>query len=168
MPGARVPAGGAGVPARRTLVGVDGSAPSLRALDLAVDLAEAAGGDIVAVAVAEDAPVFPLGPATTVTSEGETDALARAAAMLAGACDAVRARGLPVHTVCRRGTPATVLLRLAVTLEVDLLAVGTRGVGTPEHPMLGSVSRHLVCYSPRPVLVTPATPPPVPPASATR
>lgn len=60
--GEPAPASGPGIPARRTLVGIDGSAPSLRALDLAVTLARAAGGDIVAVAAVEDAPVFPLGP----------------------------------------------------------------------------------------------------------
>jgi hypothetical protein len=35
--------------------------------------------------------------------------------------------------------------------------VGTRGVGAPNHPMLGSVSRRLVCDSPGPLLVVPAT-----------
>jgi nucleotide-binding universal stress UspA family protein len=156
--GAPAPTDGSEVSIRRILVGIDGSAPSLRALDLAVDLADIAGCDIVAVATVEDVPVFPLGPATTVTSEGETDAPARAAVMLAAACAPARARGLHVHTVCRRGTPATILLRLAGELDVDLVAVGTRGVGAPDHPMLGSVSRRLLCDSPRPLLVAPATP----------
>jgi nucleotide-binding universal stress UspA family protein len=152
------PAGEPGVHVWRTLVGIDGSAPSLRALDLAVDLAEIVGGDIVAVTTVEDVPVFPLGPATTVTSEGETDAPARAAAMLTAACSPKRVRGLHVHTICERGAPAAVLLRLATTLDADLIAVGTRRVGAPDHPMPGSVSRRLVCDSPRPILVAPATP----------
>jgi nucleotide-binding universal stress UspA family protein len=156
-PHAPAPAGGPGVPAWRALVGIDGSPPSLRALDLAVDLTEILGGDIVAATAVEDVPVFPLGPATTVTSEGETDAPARAAAMLAAACAPARARGLHVHTICQRGAPVALLLRLATMLDVDLIAVGTRGVGAPDHPMLGSVSRRLVCDSPRPVLVAPAT-----------
>ena len=159
-------AGGPGLPTRRTLVGIDGSAASLRALESAVDLAAAAGGDIVAVAAVEEVAVFPLGPATTVTSEGETDAPARTAAMLAAACAPARARGLHVHTICRRGTPPTVLLRAAAVLDADLVAVGTRGVGAPEHPLLGSVSRRIVCESPRAILLTPAAPthPRVPPA----
>jgi nucleotide-binding universal stress UspA family protein len=157
-PRAPAPAGEPGVAAWRALVGIDGSRPSLRALDLAVDLTEILGGDIVAVTAVEDVPVFPLGPATTVTSEGETDAPARAAAMLGAACTPARARGLHVYTICQRGAPAAVLLRLATTLDVDLIAVGTRGVGAPDHPMLSSVSRRLVCDSPRPVLVAPATP----------
>jgi nucleotide-binding universal stress UspA family protein len=142
----------------RALVGIDGSAQSLQALDLAVDLTEAIGGEIVAVATVEEIPVFPLGPATAVASEGEAQAPARAATMLAVACAPARARGLRVHTICRRGTPATILLRLAALLDADLIAVGTRGVGGPDHPMLGSVSRRLVCDSPRPVLVAPGPP----------
>lgn len=157
------PAGEPGGLTWRTLVGIDGSAPSLRALDLAVDLTEVVGGDIVAVATVEDVPIFPLGPATTVTSEGETDAPARAAAMLTAACAPPRARGLHVRTICQRGSPAAVLSRLAAVLDVDLVAVGTRGVGAPDHPMLGSVSRRLVCDGPRPILVAPATPAPRPP-----
>jgi nucleotide-binding universal stress UspA family protein len=157
------PAGEPGGLTWRALVGIDGSAPSLRALDLAVDLTEVVGGDIVAVAAVEDVPVFPLGPATTVTSEGETDAPARAAAMLTAACAPPRARGLHVRTICQRGAPAAVLSRLATMLDVDLVAVGTRGVGAPDHPMLGSVSRRLVCDGPRPILVAPATPAPRPP-----
>lgn len=155
-PGAPGPAT-APQPRRLAVVGIDGSAPSLRALELAVDLAETVGGELVAVATVEDVPVFPLGPATTVTSEGETDAPARIAALLATACAPARDRGVRVQTVCERGAPATVLLRLAADLDVDLMVVGTRGVGAPDHPMLGSVSRRLVCDSPRPVLVVPAT-----------
>lgn len=149
-------AGERAVGARRILVGVDGSAPARRALDLAVDLAALAGGDVVAVATVEDVPVFPLGPATAATSDGEIDAPARAAAMLAEACAPARRRGLRVHTVSCRGAPVAVITRLATVLGVDLVAVGTRGAGAPDHPQLGSVSRRLVCDSRRPVLVTPA------------
>lgn len=148
-----VPLGGRDVAVRRILVGVDGSAPSLRALDWAERLA--GGGDVVAVATVEEVPVFPLGPATAVSSEGEADAPARAAAMLARACAPARARGAHVQTISRRGPPATVLLRLATLLDADLLAAGIRGAGRADHPTLGHVSRRLVCRSPRPVLLTP-------------
>jgi nucleotide-binding universal stress UspA family protein len=141
----------------RVLVGIDGSAPSRRALELAADLAEFVGRQIVAVATVEEIPVFPLGPATAASSEGEADAPARAAAMLAAACAPARARGLRLHTICRRGSPATILLRLAALFDVDLIAVGSRGVGGPDHLMAGNVSRRLVCDSLRPVLVAPAT-----------
>jgi Universal stress protein family len=67
--GALVPDGRRAVPARRVLVGIDGSAPSLRALDMAGDLAEIVGGEVVAVAAVEDTPVLPLGPATSEAAE---------------------------------------------------------------------------------------------------
>jgi hypothetical protein len=38
------------------------------------------------------------------------------------------------------------------------MVVGTHGMGAPDSPLPGSVSRRLVCDSPRPVLVTPANP----------
>jgi len=149
------PLGGRDVAVRRILVGIDGSAPSLRALDWAVRLAGASGGDIVAVSTIEEVPVFPLGPATAESSEGEADAPARAAVMLARACAPARARGAHVHTISRRGPPATVLVRMATLLHADLVAAGIRGLGRPDHPTLGHVSRRLVCRSPRPVLLTP-------------
>ena len=99
--GATAPSGEREVAARRILVGVDGSAPSRRALDLAVDLADLVGGDVVAGAIAEDVPVFPLGPATAATSEGEVDAPMRVAAMLAESCAPARRRGVHVHTISR-------------------------------------------------------------------
>jgi nucleotide-binding universal stress UspA family protein len=148
--------GGRDVAMRRILVGVDGSAPSLRALDWAVRLVGATGGgDVVVVSTIEEVPVFPLGPATVVSSKGEADAPARAAVMLARACAPARAAGARVHTVSRRGPPATVLVRMATLLDADLVAAGIRGVGRPDHPPLGHVSRRLVCRSPRPVLLTP-------------
>jgi nucleotide-binding universal stress UspA family protein len=150
----------------RLLVGIDGSAPSRRALDLAADLIELTGGQIVAVTTVEEVPVFPLGPATATSSEGEADAPARAAAMLADACAPARARGLRLHTICRRGAPATILLRLAVVLDVELVAVGTHGVGGPDHLRPGSVSRGIVCGSLRPVLVAPGTNAPESPGAA--
>jgi nucleotide-binding universal stress UspA family protein len=150
----------------RLLVGIDGSAPSRRALELAADLIELAGGQIVAVTTVEEVPVFPLGPATATSSEGEADAPARAAAMLADACAPARARGLRLHTICRRGAPATILLRLAVVLDVELIAVGTHGVGGPDHLRPGSVSRGIVCGSLRPVLVAPGTNAPESPGAA--
>jgi nucleotide-binding universal stress UspA family protein len=141
---------------RSVLVGIDGSQPSLRALDLASDLAELSAGELVAVAAVEETPVFPLGPATTLTSEGERDAPGRAAAMLTAACEPARRRGVRVETVCRRGIAAQVLLRSASALDVDLVVVGTRGVGAPDSPLLGSVSRRIVCEADTPVLVVPA------------
>jgi nucleotide-binding universal stress UspA family protein len=149
------PLGDRDVAVRRILVGVDGSAPSLRALEWAVQLASAGGGDVVAVSTVEEVPVFPLGPATAESSEGEVDAPARAAVMLARACAPARGRGAHVHTISRRGPPARVLVRMATLLHADLVAAGIRGMGRPDHPTLGHVSRRLVCRSPRPVLLTP-------------
>jgi nucleotide-binding universal stress UspA family protein len=149
------PLGGRDVAVRRILVGVDGSAPSLRALDWAVRLAAASDGDVVAVSTIEEVPVFPLGPATAESSAGETDAPARAAVMLARACAPARARGAHVHTISRRGPPVTVLVRMATLLHADLVAVGIRGMDGPDHPTLGHVSRRLVCRSPVPALLAP-------------
>jgi nucleotide-binding universal stress UspA family protein len=149
------PLRGRDVALRRILVGVDGSAPSLRALDWAVRLAGASGADVVAVSTIEDVPVFPLGPATAESSDGESDAPARAAGMLARACAPARAGGARVHTISRRGPPATVLVRMTTLLGADVVAAGIRGLDRPDHPTLGHVSRRLACRSARPVLLTP-------------
>ena len=115
------------------LVGIDGSEPSLRALDWAVRLAGASGGDIVAVSTIEEVPVFPLGPATAVSSEGRPMPRPRRGHAGPGLCPGP-GPGAHVHTVSRRGPPATVLVRMATLLHADLVAAGIRGMGRPDHP----------------------------------
>jgi nucleotide-binding universal stress UspA family protein len=69
------------------------------------------------------------------------------------AVDSLRAAGY--RALCRiiRGRPADVLIRLAHRYEPDLIVVGSRGVGTLEGALFGSVSAEVLDGARCPVLI---------------
>jgi nucleotide-binding universal stress UspA family protein len=69
-------------------------------------------------------------------------------------CAPLRDAGVTYRTVLDDGPPGLVLLRLAERLEVGLIVMGTRGIGSTDGVVLGSTSYHLVQHAQVPVLVT--------------
>ena len=61
--------------------------------------------------------------------------------------------GLSVEAVVLRGRPATAIVDRARDMHADLVVVGSRGHGTIESMLLGSVSAEVVDHAPAPVLV---------------
>ena len=132
----------------RIVVGVDGSAPSRRALEWAVEEARLRGGEVQAVTAWAFPPV-------TVGMEGlihDPDIFPQTARRLQDeALKRVDSKGVPVSGEIGQGSAAAVLLRAAE--DADLLVVGSRGLGGFTGLLLGSVSTQLVHHSPAPVLV---------------
>jgi universal stress protein A len=60
--------------------------------------------------------------------------------------------GWKVTSQIAEGTPASVIVRLAKELDVDLVAMGTHGRSGLKAFMLGSVARRVVQHAPCPVL----------------
>jgi nucleotide-binding universal stress UspA family protein len=145
-----------GLELRRILVGVDRSEPSLAALELAADVAQALGGSLSVLEVIQYVSPFPLGPSTAVTSAGEEDAPERTMALLEAAAGGIRAAGVDVQVIVRSGDPAPSLLELADERDVDLVVLGSRGRGAPAELLLGSVARTVADRARRPTLVVPA------------
>lgn len=138
---------------QRIVVGVDGSAASVRALDWALMHAEAIGAGVEAVGVWDVPPPYGFGP----TVRDDEDLAGRAEQALAPVVDAARAAhpSVTVHTLVLRGHPAAVLLEQAK--DADLLVVGSRGHGGFVGALLGSVSHHCVQHAACPVVVVRAT-----------
>jgi len=61
-------------------------------------------------------------------------------------------RGFEVGTHAHEGDPATIITRVAGTLGVDLIAMGTRGLSKLKKLMLGSAAQRVVAHAPCPVL----------------
>ncbi|MFT5443361.1 MAG: universal stress protein A [Myxococcota bacterium] len=61
---------------------------------------------------------------------------------------------LSVHSVVRRGDPATQIVEVASDIESDLIVMGTRGTTGLAHLLLGSVAERTVRLAPCPVLTT--------------
>ena len=133
----------------RIVVGVDGSEPSLRALQWAERQARLTGSEVHAV-IAWHLPTqwgYPPVPL------GDIDWAGAAAATLEKAiADAFGDIDQPhVHQHVMEGHPGSVLLHAAA--DADLLVVGRRGHGGFVGLLVGSVSQYLVTHAPCAVLV---------------
>lgn len=143
----------------RILVGTDGSSNAARALEWAVLVAERFAAEVIVVhavglltRVGEGAPV----PSHAHLAELRQEFEHRW-------CAAVRASGVAHRLVMEDGPSVPVLLRLAEEAAVDLIVVGSRGVGGFAELMLGSTSHQLAQHARQPVLVVPPERPPVNP-----
>jgi nucleotide-binding universal stress UspA family protein len=139
---------------RRIVVGVDGSASSIEALQWAVRQAELTDAVVEAV-IAWHFPVF-LGGGYAWPSAGTpeaTDFAGLAEKILAEAVASAVGDGErgPIAEVVREGTAARVLIDQADS--ADLLVVGSRGHGGFTEALLGSVSQHCVHHSRCPVVI---------------
>lgn len=137
----------------RIVVGVDGSAPAGRALDVAIQQAR----------LHDDAIVFPIHAWRPATWMGPPDKVGRvtshedmrqAAHQLLEDALADVPDDITLDPATVEGPPAAALLRLAE--DADLVVVGTRGRGGFADLRIGSTSQHLTAHSPCPVLVVPA------------
>lgn len=135
---------------KKVLVAVDGSAPSMHAARMALELAEATGAQLtVAYAVA---PITLPGevPFTVVNEVIKADT-ARGQQIV----DDVR-KDLGRSTVASRlleGSPAEGLAAMAEEEGFDLVVVGSRGRNAVSRLFLGSVADRLVHICKKPVLV---------------
>lgn len=135
----------------RILVPTDGSAEVERAIEHALDLAEAHGATVHALYVVNTASYAGL-PMETAW-EG-VDELLRSDAQ--SAVEHVRelaeARSIPVETSIVEGTPSRCIVREAENNHCDLVVMGTHGRGGIDRLLLGSVAEKVVRASTLPVL----------------
>ncbi len=136
----------------KIVVGVDGSEPSIEALEWAARQAGLTGAtlDVVTAWAFGEEPT-PFGIVPPVLSEG--DPLAEARIKLDELVAGVRRRHnlIKVRPVVVRGHAAAVLEEEA--RDADLLVVGNRGRGALVEMLLGSVSEHCVRHAACPVVI---------------
>lgn len=131
----------------KILVAYDGSESAKRALEEAARLL---GSDraLTVVSVAEELPQFGRAAAMLVPEEDEERRreLRDAKAVLAE-------RGIAATVLERRGDAATMILDEAEKEGVELIVMGTRGLGPGKRWLLGSVSTKVLHHAPANVLV---------------
>jgi nucleotide-binding universal stress UspA family protein len=144
-----------GAPARRIVVGIDGSEHSTDALRWAV--AHAGPDDVVEAAIVWEYP--PHGSGVGTSGPTRSDVAAHARQVLDTAIDRVE-KETPNHPRFLRqvvaGVPGPTLATLAD--GADMLVVGSRGLGAIRGFLLGSVSQHCTTHAMSPVVVVPARP----------
>lgn len=135
---------------KQILVATDGSENAHYAVDEAISLARSSGARLV-VAYVRHAPLPVLGEPVYQRSLSRELRTAQEATALATtkACGV----GVEVEVEILEGNPAARILDLARIRDVDLIVVGSRGLGTLAGALLGSVSREVVHRADRPVLV---------------
>lgn len=136
----------------KIVAGVDGSPNSLRALEHALQLARQFSSELIVVYVVH-IPITSysydvlgsLDVFNKLEDEGK-QSLAKCASMASVA-------GVTARTLLLSGDPAQGILDTAAKEGADLLIVGSRGTGTLERLLMGSVSERVVRFSKCPVLV---------------
>jgi nucleotide-binding universal stress UspA family protein len=118
-------------PARRILVAVDGSAPSIRAGAVAVHLARQWPSTVKIVHVLPSLAFYPDGP--------PADALQRAFDELA----LPSWRDPELFFEIAYGSPGPKILEMAEDFGADLIVMGTHGKGAVKGAIVGSVSSHV-------------------------
>jgi nucleotide-binding universal stress UspA family protein len=143
------------------LVPVDGSPFSEQALDHAALVAQREGGAITLLSV-----ILEFGQPVQQVPKLDQAAEQRAVDYLTSLEERVRAHGVPVSHMVRRGQPAPVIVATARDIGANLIVMASHGVGAagPGMPVagLGGVTFKVVYEAPCPLLVFPIRAPHAP------
>ena len=141
----------------RILVGIDGSDSASLAVDLVADVAWPGGTTIRVVEAIETGAALFGGPWPTLALVQANDLEARlrlgATATMQEAQIRLTRPGLAVESAVLHGRPAAALIDDARRMAAELIVVGSRGHGTIESMLLGSVSAEVIDHAMTPVLV---------------
>jgi nucleotide-binding universal stress UspA family protein len=136
---------------RWIVVGMDFSDGAIRALEYALEHAEAVDARVTCVHAYEDAPGTPAfhDPAPAIRQQLEEVI----------ALSTPTACKVHIDSVVRRGPPWEKLANVATELGADMIVVGADGQrGAASQGLLGTVVSRLVTTSPRSVVVVPSHP----------
>ena len=134
----------------RILIAVDGSAGARAALAAGIELARDADADVT-IATVRHEPIPVLGD--PYYQRALTHELARAREVLDEALEVAEEARIHAEGEILEGDPGEEIVRLARHRDVDLVVVGSRGLGSVAGAVFGSVSRFVVRHADRPVLV---------------
>ncbi len=136
---------------KNLIVGVDGSAGSLKAIAVAAEIAAATNSRVV---LAHVLPVPSPLPPEVVIPPGWIGELTEAGNLiLKAAAEQCTRAGAESEARVLEGAPDEALARLGAQLESDFIAVGSRGRGAVSRLLLGSVADKLLQTAGRPVLI---------------
>ena len=150
----------------KILVPLDGSEHSLKALEIAVQIAKKFGGKLALIHVysVSVGPVImpepttltpPMIPVMTPAEVSKTVEATRKAgnSILTDGEQKVKAEGVQVETILKEGHTVQEIVKTAKEGEFDLIVIGGRGISKIRELLLGSVTDGVIHHAPCPVLV---------------
>ena len=140
----------------KILVAMDGSEPSEHALNHAVEHADKWNAELIIVSVVPPiSPLVYMGPAPMYIEEYNKAARESHQSVLTKSSTKIKNDhpGIKFETRLEEGRPADVIVEIAKDEDVDLIVMGSRGLGGITGWVLGSTSRHVVETCTKPVLI---------------
>ena len=134
---------------RKILVGYDGSKAGKKAFDKALDLAAGVKADLYVLTVVRPPEIGDDVEGEAVIENSRT----YHAKLLAPLKRLVSAKGVKGHFEVAVGHPAEQIIYHADRYQVDLIVLGHRGKSLFRRLLLGSVSKQVVQYADRTVMV---------------
>ena len=132
------------------LIATDGSTGATAAVEKGLELAEQTGADVLFVAVRRPpVPVF----GDPYWQRALSDELARLRPAVRLAMDLAEDRRIRAESDIVEGDPSERIVELARSRDVDLIVIGSRGLGSVASVLRGSVSKRVLQDADRPVLV---------------
>ena len=148
----------------KILVALDGSEPSQRALDYAVDFAEKGGAELTLLAVVPRVmlPIFPdegFGATPIAAAKDFCQYQERMRTVYQNVLTEAEAKvrrehpDVKVTTRLEEGRPSATIVATAEDEGIDLIVIGSRGIGGITGWILGSTSRRVVDSCTKPILI---------------
>jgi nucleotide-binding universal stress UspA family protein len=136
---------------RKVLVTIDASKCAQRAFERALEIVKAGNGTLTIVHVLELS--LTVGFGKRLSAEVETFFGKDAKMYLAEHMEKAATKDVKANTILAKGHPAKAILDAAKSNEVDIIVMGSRGLGGMKGLTLGSISHAVVQHSKVPVLV---------------
>ena len=134
---------------KNILVPVDGSEGADHAIEKACMLAEICGAKLNFLYVANINQLA----INAVLSDAILDSVTKAGNVILDRALEMVPAGVAKESFSDTGSPAVVILDFAESNDIDLIVMGSRGLGVVKGVLLGSVSQYVVEQSKCPVLV---------------
>ena len=136
---------------KRILAPLDGSENSKRALETAIALAQKCGSDILAVFVLP----FPAVQTYQPDRAAKEQIFKEAKGFLEDSKKSAESGGVSLQYEILEGNPGSAIADFSQSAKnnIDLIVMGSRGMGSLKEVFLGSVSHHVMQKSKVPVLI---------------
>jgi nucleotide-binding universal stress UspA family protein len=135
----------------KVLVAYDGSKPSKKALDKAVEISTKLRAELMLLAVTE--PVCPIGITEKDCAKMDEILKKETEGILDNIKNELEKKALKIRTLVRKGSPADEIVKLAEKEDVDMIVLGSHGRHGAKKFFLGSVSERVSAHAPCSVVI---------------